>query len=146
MNKQTNTNSQRTHDITQGSGHVHVPACMQAHTHPRTHSHAHSVMVNTLIIDPSFLVCCSMGSASCPHLKVEIIVPISTLKFHLPETCFYVAGWWLGSCLSVPIRTNANPYTNTHSCLRLLSSVLLQACTHGCLRANTHSHVHVRTE
>ncbi len=114
VNKQTNTNSRRTHDSTQRGGHVHVPARMQAHTHPHTHSHAHSVTVNALIIDPSFLVCCSMGSASCPHLKVEIIVPISTLKFHLPETCFYVAGWWLGSCLSVPIHTNANPYTNTH--------------------------------
>lgn len=79
-------------------------------------------MVNALIIDPSFLVCSSMGSASCPHLKVEIIVPISTLKFHLPETCFYVASWWLGSQLSVPIHTNAHPYTNRHSCIWLLSS------------------------
>lgn len=104
VNKQTNRNSARTHASTQRSGHVHVPARMQAHTPP----HARSVMLNALIIDPSFLVCSSMCSASCPYLKVEIIVPISTLKFHLSETCFHVASWWLGSCLKVPIHTSTH--------------------------------------
>lgn len=83
-----------------------------------------------------------MGSASRLRLKVEIIVPISTLKFRLPETRFYVAGWWLGSCLRVPIHTNANP--NTHL-MSLTPCVDTRTALHatGCHYARTHSDIHM---
>lgn len=129
----------RGHNSTESSGHGHVPARMQTQSRPNTHTqiqlHSHASQCKCINNEPSFLLCYSMDSPSCPHLKVEIIVPISTLKFPLGETRFYVASWWLSSCLSVPIHTNTS---------WLFSSTLTQAYMRAYKhkRSQTRMHAH----
>lgn len=123
-----------------------VDACMQQFTckHARTHTLTLSVTVNTLIIDSSFLffgllfngLCFSSTFKSrnhCSHFHIKIPPPRDTLL---------CGGWWLGSCLRVPIHTNANP--NTHL-MSLTPCVDTRTALHatGCHYARAHSDIHM---
>lgn len=108
------------------SGHVHVPACMQAYTHPHTHSHAHSVMLNALIIDPSFFGLLFNGLCflstfksrnHCSHFHIKIPPPRDLLL------CGRLVAWLMSECAHPHKRKSIHKHTlmsltpliNTHA-------------------------------